>query len=279
MAGAAIPVALALLLAARPGTYASGSSGAGPRSAGTAPTAVMLAASVATFSAAEVIKRYGVPKDEVKQMGGIEKADKLGATASKRSVLRAIEDVQAAALFSTARYNAANDIGSAIIDGIIAAADSVKRYEGALAFVCSTTFYRALISETEIKALMARFVPGGLSAESILSLTPEAFKAMLQTLFAFKEVLVGDDDHWSISGKMDAAAVVKLPDPDEFSHKLGPVLGKTALYLPDAVQPYEIESFYDEDTKSNYYDAQAFYHVEELNAAAAKLVKGIGSSS
>jgi hypothetical protein len=249
------------------------------RSAGTAPTGTVLASSSTTFSDTEGIKRYLVPKDEVKQIGGVEVSDKLGGTAAKRSVLRAIETAQAAALLSTTRYNAASDIGSAIIDGITAAAVAVKRYEGALAFVCSITFYRNLIAEAEIKALMARFVPGGLSAESILSLTPAAFKAMLQTLFAFQEVLVGDDDHWAISGKLDAAAVVKLPDPENFSHKLGPVLGKTALYLPDGAQPFEIESFYNEDAMANSYTAQSWYQVKEFNAAACKLVKGIGASS
>jgi hypothetical protein len=99
-------------------------------------------------------------------------------------------------------------------------------------------------------------------------------------LYLFDEVLVGMDDHWKISGRYDAAAVVKLPDPEQFSHKMDPVLGKTALYLPDGSQPFVVESFYDYVAKANTYDAQAWYEVKELNVAAKKLVKGLyGSTS
>lgn len=249
------------------------------RSSGTAPTATLLTDSSTTFSCAEVIKRYGVDRAEVKQMGGIEACDKLGGMAAKRSVMRAMETAQAAALFTSGRYSAAPDIGSAIIDGIIGKADALSRYPGKLAFVCSTTFYRALISETEIKNLMGRFVPAGLGAQDILSLTKNAFLNMLQTIFAFDMVLIGDDDHWKVATREDSAAIVKLPDPAEFSHKLDPVLGKTMLYLPDGVQQFDLESFFNEDTKINNYDATSWYQVKELNAAAALLVKGIGTAT
>lgn len=246
------------------------------RSAGAAPTKTLLAESVTTFSCAEAIKRYGVPKAEVKQMGGIEKADRLGGIASKRSVCRAIETAQAAAAFDGTSYAAAADISSAIIDGIINAAQDNKRYGGRQAFVTSVTGYRWLIQQTEIKNLLLRTF-GGLDPVQAMSLQPEVFKAMLQGIFQFEEVLIGDDDHWAIATQEDAAMIVKLPDADEFSHKLDPVLGKTALYLPDGMQPFEVESFYDEDTKTNNYDATSWYQVKELNTSAKQVVKGLGT--
>ncbi len=246
------------------------------RSAGAAPTKTLLAESVTTFSCAEAIKRYGVPKAEVKQMGGIEKADRLGGMASKRSVLRAMEDARAAALIDGTSYGAASSIATGIIDGIIEAAQTNKRYGGRQAFVTSVTGYRWLIQQTEIKNLLLRTF-GGLDPVQAMSLQPEVFKAMLQGIFQFEAVLIGDDDHWAIATQEDAAAIVKLPDADEFSHKLDPVLGKTALYLPDGVQPFEIESFYDEDTKTNNYDATSWYQVQELNAGAKVIVKGLGT--
>ncbi len=66
-------------------------------------------------------------------MGGVENADNLGGQASKRSVLRKLEDNAAAALFTSGRYSAASDISSAIFDGLATAAKSVKRYAGKLA--------------------------------------------------------------------------------------------------------------------------------------------------
>jgi hypothetical protein len=248
------------------------------RNSGTAPTATLLTDSSTTYSVAEAIKRYAVDKAEVQQMGGIEEADKLGGTAAKRSVMRAMESAQAAILLDSTSYSAASDISSAIIDGIIGAAESVKRYTGKLAFVCSTTVYRWLIQQTEIKNLLLRSF-GGLTSEQAMSLSPAVFKATLQGLFMFDEILIGDDDHWSITGQEDAAAVVKLPPPEGFSHKMDPVLGKTVLYLPDGSQPFEIESFYDDDDKLNKYDATSWYLTKQLNSGAKKLVKGLGTAT
>lgn len=242
------------------------------RTLGAAPTRTMVADSNTTFAAVEAIKRYGVAKSEVEQMGGVEASDKLGGCASKRSVQRKIEDLQAAVLLDGTSYAAAEDITGNIVDGLIAAALDVKRYSGKLAFVCSTSIYRWLILQTEIKALLSRSFTN-LSAEQVMSLQPEVFKAILQGLFQFDEVLIGDDDHWAIAGQEDAAAVVKLPPPEEFSHKMDPVLGKTVLYLPDGNQPFEIESNYDEDVKVNNYDATAWLLTKELNSGAKKVVK------
>ncbi len=248
------------------------------RSLGTAPTRTLLANSATTFSVAEKIKRYGIDKSEVKNYGGIEMADKQGGMAAKRSVMRAMEDAVAAKLFSAARYNAAADIHAAIIEGITDAAVSVKRYSGRTAFVCSVSVYQWLVKQTELTGKMGWSFANG-DINSILSLNKNVFKAMLQGIFAFDEVLIGDDDHWALSGKQDAAAIVKLPDPAEFSEKLDPVLGKNVLYLPDGIQPFEIESHYDESDKVNNYDATAWHEINELNAGAAVLVKGLGTAS
>ena len=250
------------------------------RSSGTAPTATVLTESHDTFTCAEKIKRYAVGNDEVKQMGGVEMSDMYGGKAAKRSVLRAIESAQAAVMIDAASYAAADDISGAIIDGFIGAAESVRRYEGKLALVLSEMAYRFVIQQDEIKTLMGRFVGApALSPEQILSVDPSAFKNMLRAIYLFDEVLVGLNDHWAIAGKEDAAVVCKLPDPEQFSHKLDPVLGKTALYLPDGSQPFVVESFYNYVDKANDYDAQAWVNVKEFNSGAKKVVAGLGSGT
>jgi hypothetical protein len=248
------------------------------RALGSAPTRTLLADTNTTATCTELIKRYGVAKSEVKNCGGIEAADRLGGMASKRSVLRGLEDLQAAAFLDATSYGAAEDISGGIIDGLITAAKAIKRYHGKLAFVCSTTVYQWMIAQDEIKALLTRSF-SNLSAEQVMSLSPEVFRAMLQGIFKFDEVLIGDDDHWSIATQEDAAGVVKLPPPEEFSHKMDPVLGKTALYLPDGDQPFEIESFYNDDDKVNNYDCTSWKDIKEFNSGAKKIVKGMGTPS
>ncbi|GAH40553.1 unnamed protein product, partial [marine sediment metagenome] len=43
---------------------------------------------------------------------------------------------------------------------------------------------------------------------------------------------------------------------------------------PDGNQPYEVESFYDEDVKMNNYDATSWMEIKELNANACVMATG-----
>ena len=245
------------------------------RSAGTAPAATLLTDSSTTFSVAEAVKRYGVVRDEVKQMGGIDACDRLGGMACKRSVMRAREDAKIAQLFT----GSATDISSAIISGIETGAESVRRYAGELAFVCSSSVYRWIIKQTEITGKLGYTFPTNrVDANTVLSVKSELFRAMLQSIVGFDKVLIFDDDS-EPSGKGDYAAIVKLPPADEFSHKMDPVLGKEMLYLPDGMQPYNIESFYDPDDYVNNYDCFTWYQIKELNSSAKYLVNGLDTSS
>jgi len=92
-------------------------------------------------------------------------------------------------------------------------------------------------------------------------------------MLSVDEVIVGDDDHWGVdigsSGIGCNGVFVKLPGEDEFSHKMDAVLGKLVQYLPDGKQPYIVESWYNDELKSNMYDAETWYSIEELNPAAA----------
>lgn len=245
------------------------------RSLGTAPTATLLADTSGTFTCAEAVKRYSVDKSEVKNCGGIESADKLGATASKRSVERAIESAQIEQLMT----GSATDISSAIIAGLETGVQSVKRYHGDLAFVGSESVYRWVISQTEITGKLSyTYSVSNLDAADTLSVKADLFLKMLQTIYNFKQVLIFDDD-FEVSGAKDMGAVVKLPSQDAFSHKMDAELGKTFLYMPDGEQPFEIESYYDENLKTNVYDAISWFDVNEVNSSAKYLVDGLDTAS
>lgn len=238
------------------------------RTAGAAPTAVTIAESSAAWSAVERTKRYKIPWEAVPLLGGLERSDARGASASKRSVMNALETAQLAALID----GAGTSITSAIVDGIIDAVDQVHRYAGRTAFVCDVGQYRWLIQQDEIKNLMVRTF-GGLGAIEALSLTKNVFQNMLQALFGIDMVLVADDTFYPYSYRT-TAAVVKVPDgTDELSFTSQPEYGRTMIYWPtDAVNPYEVNSFADDDLRSNIYDCSEWDSIEELNSSAKVLL-------
>ena len=242
---------------------------------GTPLTTVRLAETANTYSCTSVEKRYGIPRDEVLQMGGIEKADKLGGMGSKRSVQRVLETALAAQLQTVGSHQTATHASGQFLAEANVAREAIRRYPGKLAFACSFTVFNAIMRFTEVlnQFSLAALMLGGGDAKSVIAGSPAALKMILGGILSVEEVLVGDDDHWGVgisSGGIGCAGVfVKLPDPEEFSHKMDPVLGKLVQYLPDGKQPYIIESWYKDDLKENIYDAEQWYSIEEYNPEAA----------
>lgn len=248
---------------------------------GTALTTVRLTESSATYSCASVEKRYAVPRDEVKQMGGIEKADRLGGMASKRSVQRALETALAAQLQTAGSHQTAAHVAGAFITEANTALNAIRRYPGQRAMMMGKSVFHGIMRFTEVlnQFSLSALALGGSSAEAVLAGRPEALKMLLAGIVGVDQVLVGDDDHWGVdvgsSGIGCNAVFLALPGEDEFSHKLDPVLGKLVQYLPDGKQPYLIESYYDLSLKENCYDAEVWYSIEEYCAEAAYVLTDV----
>ena len=248
---------------------------------GTALTRVRLAETANAYSCASVEKRYAIPRDEVKQMGGIEKADKLGGMASKRSVQRYMETALAAQLQTAGSHQTDAHVAGSFLAEANTAREAIRRYPGKLAFACSFTVFNAIMRFTEVlnQFSLSALMLGGGEAKDVIAGSPAALKMILGGILSVEEILVGDDDHWGVdigsSGIGCNGVFVKLPDPEEFSHKMDPVLGKLVQYLPDGKQPYIIESFYDDDLKENCYDAEVWYSIEEYNPEAAYVLTDI----
>ena len=238
------------------------------RAAGAAPDAVTLAEAAGTFSAAERIKRYKLPWEMIPLIGGLDKSDERGAKASKRSVMNALETAQLTTLVD----GAGTSITSAIQDGIIDACDQVHRYSGRTAFVCNIGQYRWLIQQDEIKNMLLRSF-GGMGMVEAMSVTPDVFKATLQTLFMVDQVLIADDMFWPYTYRT-TAAIVKIPDgTDEMSFVSEPEYGRTMVYWPEGAEnPYEINSFADDDLRSNIFDCTEWDSIEEFNSGAKVLL-------
>jgi hypothetical protein len=115
---------------------------------------------------------------------------------------------------------------------------------------------------------------GGMGAAESLSLVPNVFKAMLQALFGIDEVLIADDKFYPYAYRT-TAAVVKIPTPDETSYVTDPELGRTFIYWPTDGGMFEVNSFPDDDIRSNVYDAIVWYDAEQFNSGAKVLLIGI----
>lgn len=248
---------------------------------GTALTTVRLTESANAYSCASLEKRYAVSRDEVKQMGSIEKADRIGGLASKRSVQRALETALAAQLQTVGSHTTAAHVAGSFISEAQIALSAIKRFPGRKALIVGESVFRGILGFTEVKNQfsLAALAIGGGSAEDILAGRPNALKMLLAGIVGCDEVLVGDDDHWGVgvgsSGIGCNAVFAALPGEDEFSHKLDPVLGKLVQYLPDGKQPYIIESYYDLSLKENVYDAETWYSIEEYNPTAAYVLTDV----
>jgi hypothetical protein len=253
------------------------------RSEGATVTRTAVAMANIAYSCAERISGWSIGKNEMGQYGSIERADQVGGMMAKRSVLRSHEAAAATALYSTARKNAAIvALTGNLIAAFQEAAAAVKRCSGNTALVIGQTLFNQLVGTDEVRDRLGagNFAAMlGLMASSQLSRDPAMVAQLLQSVFPFSEIIVGDDDHWRISGAENLAAVVKLPPTEDFAEKMGPTLGQTMCYWPQSLTaengvliPCEIESWVDADLKRNVYDGTAFYNIYENNATAAKLV-------
>jgi hypothetical protein len=113
---------------------------------------------------------------------------------------------------------------------------------------------------------------GGLGAIDALSLKRTVFKDMLQAIFAVDEVLIADDKFWPYAYRT-TAAIVKIPNAgDELSFVSEPEYGRTMVYWPTDGSEFEINSFADDDLRSNIFDATLWDSIEQFNAGAKSLV-------
>lgn len=237
------------------------------------------------YSVTKQERRSVVPEDEVKELGGIENADKAGAEDAVRQVMRKFEDDTYAKVITTARKAAAVTLGvGSEFDGMNYAADSCRRIKGQLALVCSSQWFMRFISRDAVIERVKAM--GGLAALQIertqaLSLgAAEVITPALQAIVPVQRILIGDDDPWA--GDAKYAAIVSIPDVTGtedsaaiMAAKRNPIYGLSKWFRPEPAkaQPFSVSSFFLPDNRVNAYDCVASYTLCELNSAGAKLVK------
>jgi hypothetical protein len=249
------------------------------RVAGAAPSVTQIANSATTWAAVEVIDRAGITPDEAKQMGGIEKADKIGAGWAMRQVLKLREGLIAAKVLGTAddTFDAAK-----IRTDMQTARQALRLYPGKTSLVASSYVLNAMVQNIaatdDIGNAFARIVTGVNSAEAAMGLSFEAWKRGLAMFLGVDEVLSGDDSIWNAGTYAGKFAIVKTDATnDPLSHKYIPVIGKTFTFLPDGTNGWEVQSVGDRTLINNFYDAKQWVNVVELNAGAVYVFEGVSA--
>lgn len=248
------------------------------RSAGAAPSGTQISDSSTSFTCAERVKRGQITPDEAKQMGGIEKADVVGAKWAKRQVMAALEtSICAEILGGTAsdQFDAAKLISDAQV-----ALQAMRLYEGKTALVGATQTIKKIVQqclESDVFGpAFARIVSGTSPMVAVEGMNHKSMLAGLAMMLGVDEVLAGDDTIWNATAYAGKFAYCKLDDgTDQLSHKWKPVLGKTFMFMPDGKQPYVIQSVADRVNVNNLYDAYCWYDTTALNTSAFYMVEGV----
>jgi len=251
------------------------------RVAGSAPTGTQIATTSTTYTAAEIIDRGKVTPDEAKQMGGIEKADEVGAKFAMRSVLRLKEaKVRLAVMGGMKNYTV--DAAKVQLQ-IQNALDAMELYEGRSVMIASKKVIKALFLQTIAEKAglsLCRIVTGTSSAEAAKGLSFAAWLEAMKIFFDVDDVLVGNNEIWNPSATAGRFTIAKVDDgTDPLSHKYRPVLGKQFRYLPDPATPFIVRSVPDKVNINNLYDATMWNNAVILNSGAFKIFDGVDTST
>jgi len=250
------------------------------RAAGTAPTATQISNSAHAWACAEIIERAAITPDEVKQMGGIDKADKIGFRWAMRSVLKAREALIAAVVCGTA--DASFDPAK-LRTQTQTALQALRLYPGKSVLAAGTYTLKAMVQaiagDSDAGPAFARIVTGTNAAEAVLGLSIKAWLQGLALFIGVDEVLAGDDDVWSVAGgTAEKFSIVKVDTTnDPLSHKYLPILGKCITFLPDGSLGWELQGVADRTLINNFYDAKMWIDVETYNAAAVYTFNGVSA--
>jgi hypothetical protein len=249
------------------------------RQPGAAPNATQISNSAHAWACTELIERAAITPDEVKQMGGIENADKIGFRWAMRSVLKAREALIAAVVLGAkdATFDPAK-----MRTQVQTALQALRLYPGKTVLASSSMTLKAMVQQiagdTNAGPLFARIVTGTNSAEAVLGLSIKAWLQGLALFVGVDEVMAGDDDVWNAGTCAEKFSIVKVDTTnDPMSHKYMPILGKTITFIPAGTQGWELQSVADRTLINNFYDAKMWIDVETYNAGAVYTFDGVSA--
>lgn len=251
------------------------------RSAGSGPDSTQISGASTSMTCTELAMRGKITPDEAKTMGGIEKADMVGARFAKRAVMNALEKAIAEQILGTAdeTFDEAK-----FLDQVQTGFDTIRLYEGPVALVGGTItlkrIVRKMLASSSMGPVFSRLISGGSPAQAATGMNFQAWMNGLAMFLGVDQVLAGDDTAWAASGTTaEKVGLIKLdPDPtDVLSHKWRAVYGKTYMFMPDGKNPWVIQSVADRVNVNNLYDAYIWYDLLEFNSTAVYVFDGIAA--
>jgi hypothetical protein len=248
------------------------------RSAGSGPDSTQISDSSTTFTAAEAAYRGKITPDEVKLMGGIEKADKVGGIFVKRSVMKARET---AICTATLGVTASDTFDPAkFFEVAQTALDSIRRYAGKRVLYGSTMALKkavqGILADGTFGPVLARAISGTSPQVAAQGFNFKAWMDALAMLTGVDQVLAGDSSIWNATAVADRIGFMAADQSgDPLAHKYEPVFGRVVQFMPDGTNEVVIQSIADRVNVNNLYDAYTWYSVKTLNSAANYVIDGV----
>jgi hypothetical protein len=250
------------------------------RSAGSGPSGTQIATTSTAFACVEHCDRGKITPDEAKVMGGIAKADVVGAKWAKRQVMNALEaDICSVILGKAAstQFDAAKLMAQAQT-----ALSTIQLYEGKSALIASTAVLKrivqALLNDDSMGAVFSRTIAGVNPMVAATGMNFSAWRDALAMFLGVDVVLAGNDTIWNATAYDGHFAFAKLDDgTDPLSHKWRPVLGKVFQFMPDGKQPWVIQSVADRVNVNNLYDAYLWFDSVLMNTGALYVIDGVAA--
>ena len=272
----------------RTGTvYYQGTSGAAiaesaaetSRGASTAPGEQAIAASTTTWTCAEVIDRTYITPAEAKSMGGMGKADAVGAKVAKRNVMNAIENAIRAKVLSGVTASATFDASKFLLQ-VQTGLEAMRLYEGEKilygASICIKGVIRSMLTDSQMGPVFSRIISGTAPTVALGGMNLKILTEALAVFLGVDRVVAGRDSNWNVSGYEGRIGLMTADNSgDPLSHKWKAIYGKNYLYLPDGKQPFTIETFYDDDDLTNKYTCYANYGLVEFNSSCLYVFEGV----
>jgi hypothetical protein len=250
------------------------------RAAGSGPSGTQIATTSTSFTCVEHCERGKITPDEAKVMGGIDKADLVGAKWAKRQVMNALEADICAAILGKAASTQFDPVK--LLSQAQTALATIQLYEGKTALISSTAtlkrMVQALLNENTMGRVFSRVVAGVNPQVAITGMNFQAWKDALALLMGVDIVLAGNDTIWNSATYDGHFALAKVDDgSDPLSHKWRPVLGKVFQFMPDGKQPWVIQSVADRVNVNNLYDAYLWFDSVLLNTGALYVIDGVSA--
>lgn len=251
------------------------------RSVGAAPSSEQISQSVAAITTAEVCKRGYIAPDEVKLMGGIENADRVGAMWAMRQVENYLEGAIITETIGgtvDATFDSAKFLSQAQT-----ALDTIRGYEGKISLFGATAVLKkvvqALLADKTYGPVFSRLIAGGSPAQAATGMNFKAWMNGLAMFLGVDEVLGGDSALWNSATYATSAGrfgIAVIPDAsDPMSHKWKPELGKCFQFMPDGKLPYVVQSVADRVAINNAYDAFCWFDLITFNGTALYVFDGV----